>query len=103
MANTARLQLEIEFADGVTRTIKPLTIKRLRKFLKAADKLNMENQTKMTDKDVDAMMDAASIIVEQADPVLAKNKEAMEDAVDIEIFWKMMTVAMGNKVSDPNE
>lgn len=103
MTNSVRLALDLEFADGVTRTVRPLTIKRLRKFLKAADKLNTENPGKMSDKDVDAMMDAAAIIVDGFDPALAANRASLEDAVDLEIFWKMMTVAMGNKVSDPNE
>lgn len=101
MANSARISLDIEFADGVTRTVHPLTIKRLRKFMVVAEDLTVSD--KLTDEDIDKMMAAAQIVMEQVDPEIAKDEDKLEDAIDVEIFWKLMQVAMGNKVADPNE
>lgn len=106
MGTSKRVSLDIEFADGETRTVKPLTIKNLRKFMAAADKLektDTADSSRLTEEDINNMMDAASIILSNVDPELAKDRDALEDAVDIEIFGKLMQVAMGTAVSDPNE
>lgn len=103
MTNSARISVDMEFADGVTRTIKPLTIRRLRKFMKLVESLSSTEAAKMSDDDIDKMMEAAAIVVEQSDPELAGNEEKLEDAVDVDIFWKLIQIAMGNKISDPNE
>jgi hypothetical protein len=103
MTNSARLSADIEFADGKTRTVRPLTIKKLRKFMKIAEKLDVGSTGTLTDDDIDKMMEAAAIIMEDIDPELAANGELLEDALDVETFWKIMQVAMGNKLADPNE
>lgn len=102
MTNSARISVDMEFADGTTRTVKPLTISRLRRFMKLAEEINTSGD-KMTDEDITKMMEAAAVVMEQVDPQLAKDSEALEEALDVEIFWKLMQVAMGNKISDPNE
>lgn len=103
MSNSARISVEMEFADGVSRTVKPLTIKRLRKFMALVEELGETKESKLDDSDIDKMMDAAAVVMEQVDEKLAGDREALEAALDVEIFWKLMQVAMGNKVSDPNE
>lgn len=103
MTNSARLSVDIEFADGKTRTVQPLTIKSLRKFMKVAENLDVGGEGRLTDEDIDKMMEAASIIMERIDPELAADRENLEDALDVETFWKIMQVAMGNKLADPNE
>lgn len=103
MTNSARISVDMEFADGVTRSIKPLTIRRLRKFMKLVESLSSTEASKMDDDDIDKMMQAAAIVVEQSDPELAANTEKLEDAIDVDIFWKLIQIAMGNKISDPNE
>jgi hypothetical protein len=103
MTNSARISVDMEFADGVTRSIKPLTIRRLRKFMKLVEALSSTDASKMTDDDIDKMMEAAAVVVEQSDPELAADEAALEDAVDVDIFWKLIQIAMGNKISDPNE
>lgn len=93
---------DIEFGDGVTRTVKPLTIKQLRKFIKVIDKMsNTTDAVAMTEDDIDNMTEAAGIILEKIDPTLAANTEALEDAVDVVIFNQIMGVAMG--ASSPEE
>jgi hypothetical protein len=90
----------IVFGDGETRVIRPLTLKQLRKFVVVIDKLgSTESAVSMSDEDIDTMVDAAEIILSKIDPKLAEDREALEDAVDLISFNKMMTVAMGNTVT----
>lgn len=103
MANSARISVDMEFADGETRTIKPLTIKRLRKFMKIVEALSTTEAGKMTEVDITNMMEAAAIVIDQVDPDLAADKEKLEDVIDVDIFWKLIQVAMGNKIQDPEE
>jgi len=87
----------IEFGDGVVRKVKPLTLKQLRKFVKIIDKLGAtDDATSMSDEDIDTMVDAAEVILSKVDPVLSSDRDALEDAVDLDSFNKMMSVAMGN-------
>ena len=100
--NDVRQGEAIEFGDDITRTVRPLTLKQLRKFVKVIEKLgSTEDATTMSDEDIDTMLDAAEIILAKVDPKLAADREALEDAVDLVSFNKMMNVAMGN--SAPNE
>lgn len=88
---------EIVFADGKTRTIKPLTIRQLRNFMKAVKDLNTEDG--MTDADIDVMIEAASIALAAVDPDLAADSDALEDILDLRSFGELMSAAMG---SDPS-
>jgi hypothetical protein len=91
--------VEIIFADGKTRTVKPLTIRRLRDFMKIANNLKVPEDGNLTDEDIDQMVQAASIALSKADPELAANLEELEDALDLRCFQEVMAAAMGN---DPN-
>jgi hypothetical protein len=90
---------EIMFADGKKRTIKPLTIKHLREFMKVANEMKSDNETGMTDEDIDKMISAAAIALRKADPELAADRDALEDILDLRTFAEVMAAAMG---SDPN-
>jgi hypothetical protein len=101
-AHDVRKGVEIVFADNVKRTIYPLTIKALRKFVKIVDKMrDLDDMTSVTDEDINTMVEAAGIILEKVDPQLAENPEALEDVIDLSSFGKMMSVAMG--ASAPEE
>ena len=91
---------EIVFADGKTRTVKPLTIRHLREFMKVANGMKASDESGMTDDDIDKMVKAASIALRKADPELANDPAALEDALDIRCFSEVMAAAMG---SDPNQ
>lgn len=90
---------QITFADGVVRTIRPLTIRQLRKFMKVANDLKVTDDASMTDEDIDKMVEAASIALSKVDADLADDPEALEDALDLKCFGQLMAAAMGN---DPN-
>jgi hypothetical protein len=91
---------DIVFADGKTRTIKPLTIRQLRKFMKVANDLKVTDENEMTDEDIDKMIEAAGIALAKVDPELADDSDALEDILDLRCFGELMAAAMGG---DPNE
>ena len=74
--------------------IRPLTIRQLRKFVKVIKNLNTESND-LSDKDIDKMVEAASIALEKADPELAANSDGIEDVLDIKTFNVILTAAMG--------
>ena len=88
---------EITFADGKTRTIKPLTIRNLRKFMAVVKDLKTEDT--LSDADIDIMVEAAGISLATVDPELGNNKEKLEDVLDLRSFGELMSAAMG---SDPS-
>jgi hypothetical protein len=88
---------EITFADGKTRTIKPLTIRNLRKFMAVVKDLKTEDT--LSDADIDIMVEAAGIALATVDAELGNNKEKLEDVLDLRSFGELMSAAMG---SDPS-
>lgn len=91
---------DIVFADGKTRTIKPLTIRSLREFMKVANDMKTTDDGNLTDDDIDKMVAAAKIALKKVDPELAADDDALEDALDLRSFQELMAVAMGG---DPNQ
>lgn len=93
--------VEITFSDGKKRTIKPLTIKNLREFMKVANNMKQTNdESGMSDEDIDKMVSAAAIALKKADPELAADRDALEEVLDLSTFAQVMAAAMGN---DPNQ
>lgn len=90
---------DIVFADGVVRTVKPLTIRALRDFMKIANDMKATDEGALTDEDIDKMVAAAKVALKKVDPELAADDEALEDALDLRSFQELMAVAMGG---DPN-
>lgn len=97
-SNSIREGQEIVFADGETRTIYPLTIRQLRKFMKIIKDLNTGTE-QIGDEDIDVMVEASSIALEKVDADLAADRDALEDALDIRSFNQLLAAAMG---TDPN-
>jgi hypothetical protein len=91
---------DIVFADGKTRSIKPLTIRSLREFMKVANDMKSTDEGSLSDEDIDKMVAAAKIALKKVDPELAADDEALEDALDLRSFQELMSVAMGG---DPNQ
>lgn len=91
---------KITFADGKERVVYPLTIRQLRKFIKAMKELQTDKpSSEMSDDEIDLMVQAASIALEKVDPDLAADLEGLEDVLDIKIFNELLAAAMG---ADPN-
>lgn len=93
--------VDIVFADGQTRNVKPLTIRMMRKFMKALKELGeLEGTGQITDEQITAMVAAASIALEKDYPDVAADIDALEDIIDMKSFNALMGAAMG---ADPNE
>lgn len=87
----------VTFSDDIERRISPLSIKQLRKFVKVIEKMgDTSDATTLSDEDIDHMVDAAEIILAKVDPKLVADREKLEEAVDLESFNEMMSIAMGN-------
>lgn len=91
--------IDIVFADGKKRVVKPLTIRQLRKFMKIANNMKPNEDGQMSDDDIDRMIDSAAIALAATDPDLASDRDALEDILDLRSYGELMAAAMGN---DPN-
>ena len=68
--------------------------------MKVANEMKTNDESGMTDEDIDKMISAAAIALRKADPVLAADRELLEDVLDLRTFGEVMAAAMG---SDPNQ
>lgn len=91
--------VEILFADGVKRRVKPLTIRQLRSFMKIVSKIQTTEDRELTDDDIDNMVAAAAIALKKVDPDLSENEDELEETLDLRCFAELMAAAMGE---DPN-
>lgn len=96
--------------DETEVEVKPLTINRLRPFMVEINKLG-----KLEDDDdaVDVLFDAAQIAISKARPDLVgqtddnatqkkAKREKLEDILDMPTLHKILEVAGGVKLNDPN-
>lgn len=98
MATKVYKEEEIELQDGTVVTLKPLTIKRLRKFMKLMGKLNRIediDSEEGEDEAMDIMFEASVLALEQNNPEVAADKDKLEDALDMQTMWKVLEIAGG--------
>lgn len=108
MATTVYTTEEITLQDGSTVTLKPLTIKGLRKFMA---KMQEFSSVEDEDQSLDILLDAAAICLmkEKAD-LWDKHKndgkggysEEAEEAFDMPTVYRILDVCGGVKLDDPN-
>lgn len=109
MATKVYTAEELELQDGSKVTIKPLTIKRLRKFMKVVNELNKVeagedgelDEEEQEDRAMELMVDACAIAIAPSNPDLAENRERLEDALDIPTMWRILEVAGGIQMGNP--
>lgn len=104
LATTVYTTEEVELQDGTTVTLKPLTIKNLRKFMKVMEGF-AEAETE--DDGLEVMLDSAALCLKLQRPEFwddktSKHSEEFEDAVDIPTVYKILDVCGGIKLNDPN-
>lgn len=98
MATKVYTEEEIELQDGTTVQVKPLTIKRLRKFMKLISSLNKIediDSPEGEDEAMDIMFEASVLALEQNNPEVAADKDKLEDALDMPTMWKLLEIAGG--------
>jgi hypothetical protein len=101
LATTVYDILEIELADGSTLSLKPLPIKQLRKFMEVIKEMdNPENESE--DAAMDIFIKAAMVCLEAFKPELSTDKDKFEEMIEIPTMMKILEVAGGLKLTDPN-
>jgi len=81
---------EIELQNGAKVKLKPLTIKELRKFMAA---IQRTANTTSEDETLDILIDACALV---------KDRELLEDALDVPTINRILEVCGGIKMDDPN-
>jgi hypothetical protein len=90
----------VELQDGQEVEIKPLPIKRLRRFMKAIEQLANGDSDR---EQVDVLLDAVAIVLEKKYPNIANDRDLLEDLVDVPTMNKILEVAGGLDMSgEPN-
>jgi hypothetical protein len=101
MATSVYEVVEIELQDGTKVSMKPLKIKYLREFMKEFEKISDEKIASDNIKSMDLLLDCAAIAMKQYNEEFA-TKEKLEDVVDLPTIYKIIEVAAGIKLNDPN-
>lgn len=101
MATSIYETVEVEFIDGTKVSMRPLKISLLRDFMKEFQKIGDEKIAEDNIKSMDLLLDCAVIAMRQYNPDLA-TKEQLEEIVDLPTIYKIIEVAAGIKLNDPN-
>ena len=99
MATTIYDVEEIELQNGAKVKLKPLTIKELRKFMAAIQKTA---ESKTEGETLTVLIDACAVALEKQLPELVKDRDALEDALDVPTINRILEVCGGIKMDDPN-
>jgi hypothetical protein len=101
MATSVYEIVEVELMDGTTISMRPLRISLLRDFMKEFQKIGDEKIAEDNIKSMDLLLSCATIAMKQYNPEIA-TKEKMEDIVDLPTVYKIIEIAAGIKLNDPN-
>lgn len=100
MATKVYESIELELLDGTKVEVKPLSLKKLRELMKVWS----EGTSKQTDEDqfLDLLITCTAIAFKQFSPALAEDRDALEEALDLQTMYKILEVAADIKLNDPN-
>ena len=101
MATSVYEVVEIELIDGTNVTMRPLNISLLREFMKEFDKISDPKIAEDNIKSMDVLLSCASIAMKQYNKELSE-KEKLEEVIDLPTVYKVIEVAAGIKLNDPN-
>jgi hypothetical protein len=101
MATSVYEVVEVELLDGSTISMKPLKISLLRDFMKEFQKISDPKIAEDNIKSMDLLLSCATIAMKQYSPELA-TKEQLEEIMDLPTVYKVIEVAAGIKLNDPN-
>ena len=103
MATTVYDVVDIELSNGESITLKPLPIKKLRQFMELIKRMDLpENASE--DAAMDIFIDAAMVCIAGLYPNsdLGKDRDKFEEVVEIPTMMKILEIAGGLKLTDPN-
>jgi len=101
MATSVYEVVEVELLDGSTISMKPLKISLLRDFMKEFQKIGDPKIAEDNIKSMDLLLNCAVIAMKQYKPELA-TKEQLEELIDLPTVYKVIEVAAGIQLNDPN-
>lgn len=103
MPTTVYETVEIQLSNGKTITVKPLTIKNLKKFLAVVKPLQSD-EIKTEEEAMDIFIQAGLVCMQQFAPELAVDRDLFEDTIEVPTLMKILEVAGGLKLNndDPN-
>lgn len=99
MADKATSKEKVTLVDGTELTIQPLKISLLRPFMKKFQELATVSDD--NDKSMDVLVDCVQIAFKQFKPDLAEDRGALEDVLDLPTVYKIIDIASGMKIADP--
>ncbi len=102
MATSVYEVVEVELIDGTKLTLRPLKITLLREFMKKFQGLESIEVASDNDKSMDLLIDCIQIAMKQYNPDLAADKKKLEDVIDLPTVYKIIEIASGVKLNDPN-
>jgi len=94
-------EIELELSNGDVISVRPLQIKTLRKFMDIIKKLDSEDITDENDA-MDVFIEACMVCMERIKPELSKDRELFEEVIEVPTMMKILEVAGGLKLNDPN-
>lgn len=101
MATSVYEVVEIELMDGTKLKLRPLKITLLREFMKKFAELENLEIASDNDKSMDLLIDCIAIAMKQYSPELS-DKEKLEEVIDLPTVYKIIEIASGVKLNDPN-
>ena len=87
--------------DGTKISLRPLKISLLREFMKEFQKISDEAIADDNIKSMDLLLDCSVIAMKQYNEELA-TKDKLEDIIDLPTVYKIIEIAAGIKLNDPN-
>ena len=99
MATTVYDVEEIQLQNGQNVKLRPLSIKQLRKFMAV-----MSTTQDATDEDaaLNVLIDACGVALANQLPDLVKDRDLLEDALDVPTINRIIKVCGGIDLEDPN-
>lgn len=109
MATTVYDVLDLELQDGTEVKVRPLDLKRLRKVMKVIEDMNtaaLVNAEPVEGEEgydsLEFLIRATKICLEKQVPDLVKDDDAFEEALDLPTIWKILEMAAGISMGNPN-
>lgn len=99
MATKIYESIELELINGDVINVKPLNLKNLREVMKEWAKAA---EAKDEDEFLDTIINCTQIAFKQFNPSLAADRDALEEALDLQTMYKILEVAAEIKLNDPN-
>jgi hypothetical protein len=100
MATTVHESKELTLMDGTVIKVRPLKISLLRPFMTKFEKV--AEVAEDNEKSMALLMECVQIAMEQYNPDLAKDINALEDILDLPTVYDIIEAASGVKLTDAN-